>query len=203
MQVRASSVTGRARRAQVVAATIDVVAASGYRAATFARIAERAGLSSTRLISYHFASKAELVTAVVETVLGEIGGEVAAALAGVDPADAPARLAAYVRAVVALHRTHGRSMRALAGIFLDARAEDGTRPYGHDDDQAAVGAVEAILRDGVGRGQFRDLDPFVVGSMVQRSVDGLAFLLTTRPDLDLDHYADELVTAVHRATRPD
>jgi AcrR family transcriptional regulator len=44
-----------ARRREIVAATIDTVAALGYRSASFAKIAERSGLSSTRLISYHFA----------------------------------------------------------------------------------------------------------------------------------------------------
>ena len=36
-------------------AAIETIAQAGYRDATFARIAERAGLSSTGLISYHFA----------------------------------------------------------------------------------------------------------------------------------------------------
>jgi hypothetical protein len=40
-----------------------------------------------------------------------------------------------------------------------------------------------------------------LGSLVQRSVDGLLFLLETRPDLDLDAYADELVEAFDLATR--
>jgi hypothetical protein len=38
---------------------IAVVAEEGFARATFARIRERAGLSSTRLISYHFAGKAD------------------------------------------------------------------------------------------------------------------------------------------------
>ncbi|MEP7024912.1 MAG: TetR family transcriptional regulator, partial [Actinomycetota bacterium] len=51
----ARSVTAMARRSQIVTATIDVIAEVGFGQASFARIAERAGLSSTRLISYHFA----------------------------------------------------------------------------------------------------------------------------------------------------
>jgi hypothetical protein len=42
-------------------------------------------------------------------------------------------------------------------------------------------------------GAFRTFDPFIMGSVIQRSVDGLGFLLETQPDLDLGAYADELV----------
>src|SRR5664280_2542101 len=76
------SVTATARRAQIVAATIDVIVESGYPQASFARIAERAGLSSTRLISYHFAGKAELIAAVVTEVTTAIGQHMAQRMAG-------------------------------------------------------------------------------------------------------------------------
>ena len=72
------SVTATARRAQIVAATVAVIAEEGYAQASFARIAQRAGLSGTRLISYHFAGKADLVAAVVEDVVTSIGEEVGA-----------------------------------------------------------------------------------------------------------------------------
>ncbi len=35
---------------------------------------------------------------------------------------------------------------------------------------------------------------------MQRSLDGIAFLLSARPDLDLAHYASELVETFGRAT---
>src|SRR5699024_12126000 len=63
-----------ARRTQIITATIDVIADEGYGRASFSRIAERAGLSSTRLISYHFAGKDELIAATAKDVMAsEIG----------------------------------------------------------------------------------------------------------------------------------
>ena len=79
MQARNSSaeqsrtLTEQARRAQIVSAAIGTIADLGYRNATFAQIARRAGLSSTGLISYHFAGKEELISEVVRTVLADIG----------------------------------------------------------------------------------------------------------------------------------
>src|SRR5690349_11588172 len=43
-----------ARRAQIVDAAIDVLAEHGYPNTSFAKIAARAGLSSTGMISHHF-----------------------------------------------------------------------------------------------------------------------------------------------------
>ena len=48
-----------ARRAQIVAAAIDTIADVGYAQASFARIAERLGISRG-LISYHFTGKDEI-----------------------------------------------------------------------------------------------------------------------------------------------
>ncbi|MEY9841492.1 TetR/AcrR family transcriptional regulator [Streptacidiphilus sp. EB103A] len=68
-QPQQRSLAATARRAQIVAATIEVIAEEGYARATYSRIARQAGLSSTRLISYHFGSRDELM----EQVLVEVG----------------------------------------------------------------------------------------------------------------------------------
>ena len=48
---------------------------------------------------------------------------------------------------------------------------------------------------------FGIFDPWVLAVTVQRSLDGIAFLLEARPDLNLAHYGDELVALFDRATR--
>ena len=69
------SVTEAARRRQIVDATISTVAEVGYGRASYAQIARQAGLSSTGLISYHFAGKADLIQAVVAQVVSSGQGE--------------------------------------------------------------------------------------------------------------------------------
>src|SRR5215472_566701 len=61
--------TNAARRAQIVESAIETIAELGYAHASFAQIAQRAGLSSTRLISYHFAEKDDLIREVLSTVV--------------------------------------------------------------------------------------------------------------------------------------
>jgi AcrR family transcriptional regulator len=188
------------RRREIIAATIDTVAALGYRAATFAKIAERSGLSSTRLISYHFAGRDELMQATVAHVYQQLQEHVNERLAAA--AGPRAQLAAYIRAVVEFIAEHRTEMQALASIFVSFRDESGDSPaYDADSDKRAIGAVEQILCRGQDDGTFRTFDPFIMGSLVQRSVDGLPFLLETRPDLDLGAYAEELVGTFDIATR--
>ena len=59
--------TERARREQIVASAIAVLARDGYAKATFARIAEEAGISPG-LITYHFGTRDELLDAIGRTI---------------------------------------------------------------------------------------------------------------------------------------
>ena len=197
----ARSVTATARRAQIIAATIDTIAELGYGQASFARIAERAKLSSTRLISYHFAGKDELIQAVVAEVYGEMAAFMGARMR--DVTDPPGALAAYIRGVVAFIATHRTQMDALMSVFLGHVAEDSAEDSAEDDgysDRRAFAPLQEILESGRRSGHFRAFDSFVMAATVQRSLDGLPFLLRTAPELDLDAYAEELVTIFELAT---
>lgn len=207
-----------ARRAQIIAATIETIAELGYARTTFARIAERGGLSSTRLISYHFAGKDELMKAVVGEVYASID-RFLAERAGVEPASRPIRqpsgqpfsppagspadeLRAYITGVVAFIDGHRTQMHALLSIFAALHDETGNRAsYDAETELGVLGHIQDILRRGQATGEFRELDTLVLASTIQRSLDGLPFLLRTEPTLDLPAYAAELVTLFDLATR--
>jgi len=186
--------TGSARRAQIIAAAIDVLADDGYRKASMAAIAQRGGLSSTGLITYHFANKAELVGQVVVEVVGAMGAFMAQRMAGVgDPA---ARLQAYIVGNVDFIGAHPRQMKALLEVFLNGGME--IDPVDH---LAALSPLEKIMQEGQTSGHFRAFDVTIMASVVQRAIEGLPFLLQSRPDLELTLYSSELVELVERATR--
>jgi AcrR family transcriptional regulator len=193
---RTRTFTEQARRAQIVAAAIAAIAEGGYRNASFTQIARRAGLSSTGLISYHFAGKDELIGEVVRTVLAGMGAFMAGRMAAVaSPTEA---LRAYIEGTVAFIDGHRDQMKALADIFINGG-------FGYDAaaETAAVSPLEEILRSGQAAGEFRDFDPVVMATLVQRSVDGLPFLLDMRPDLDVPGYGREVVTVFDLATRTE
>jgi AcrR family transcriptional regulator len=186
--------TENARRAQIVRAAVETIAELGYAKASFARIAERAGLSSTGLISYHFSGKEELMARVVATVHSEIG---AFMHAQVSAAPTPtAMLSAYIEGVVAFIAGHRVEMTALLDIFLNFRPERGEGSY---DDGRVLTPIEGILLAGQECGEFRPFDTGVMAMAIQRAVDGLPFALEAQPDLDLDLYARELVALFTRA----
>ncbi len=191
---RSRSFIEQARRAQIVEAAISTIAELGYARASFARIAACAGLSSTGLISYHFASRTELMGEVVDRVFGLISDHVGGRMA--DQLDPPTALRTYLEANVGFVAEHRAAMAALTEIFLN-----GGVAYGPSEEQAATSPVEQILRAGQASGVFRDFDPSIMAALVQRSVDGFPLLLAARPGLDPAAYAAEVTTAFDLATR--
>jgi AcrR family transcriptional regulator len=186
---RSPTLTEAARRAQIVAAAIETIAELGYRQASFAQIARAAGLSSTGLISYHFAGKGDLMAQVVD--------ETVAAMAGCT--SAAAALETYIRASVEFVAGHRRQMKALLEIFMN-----GGLSYDAGTELVVLSPVETILHGGQSDGEFRDFDPRVMAAVIQRAIDGVPFLLETHPGIDLGAYATELVTTFELATRkPD
>ncbi|MFD1718555.1 TetR/AcrR family transcriptional regulator [Georgenia deserti] len=214
--MQAPSTAATARRTQIIAATIEVVAEVGYARTTFARIARRGGLSSTRLISYHFASKAELMRAIVDDTYRSINdflldrARTDAASRPIQPPEdgrpvspplsASAELRAYIRGVTAYVDQHRARMRAF-GSIVSAVHDDPDSPAlaQADPDGAVMIYLTRLLRRGQDLGEFQTADPLVLASMVQRTLEGLPQLLRHRPDLDTQVYAAELADAVTRA----
>ncbi|MDQ6798776.1 MAG: TetR family transcriptional regulator [Actinomycetota bacterium] len=191
--------TENARRAQIVEAAIQTIAELGFGRASFAQIAKRAGLSSTGLISYHFANKDEVITQVVtetHAALGQFVGQRVQA-----QTTAAGMLRAYITAVVDFIASNGVQMQALLQIFLNFRPTSAGRSNDATTGQMVVSDVERILRHGQDGGEFRQFDTLVMAVTIQRAVDGLPFLLETRSDTDLGSYARELVTLFDLATR--
>ena len=192
------SLTATARRSQIVDAAIETIAELGYGQASFARIAERAGLSSTRLISYHFAGKAELIEQIVLETYAAMGEYMATRMEAAS--SSLGLLEAYIVGVVEFMVAYPTKMKALLGIFLDFRTDDGGRSYDENTEQSTTSRLEDILRSGQASGEFRQFDTYVMAVTVQRAVDGLPFLLEGKPDLDLRAYARELVELFDQAT---
>ncbi len=189
-----------ARRAQIVAATVEVIAEEGFAQASFARIAEEAGLSSTRLISYHFASKDELIEAVVRDVLDAMSGFVGARIDAAESTDGTGNATAILRASIegniGFIASHRGQMQALLQIVL----RSGGLPSGAAEGPGGT-PLEGLLRHGQSTGEFREFDVHAVAGAIQRAIEGLPFMLTWQPDLDCDRFATELVELYLRGVR--
>lgn len=184
-----------ARRAQIVDAAISTIAEMGIVNASYARIAKRAGLSSTGLISYHFENREELIGEVASGVLAAIGEHMATQM-GVDFSNAGEALRRYILGNVEFIDSHRREMKALLEIFIGGGFE-----YGAEEERRAVSPLEAILRRGQREGTFRRFDARVMATVIQRAIDGLPFLLAGDADVDVRRYGLEVATTFDLATR--
>ena len=197
------SVTEAARRAQIVGATIGVLADLGYRRTTFAKIKERAGLSSTRLISYHFTNKAGLMQAVLSTVVEtkhqflteRTGG-------GLDPADRPGYLRAHIETSIAFLRAYPECVRALTELAANADDADGWVMTKVLVDDLRVHGLARQLKQGQAEGVFGDFTPEVMAMSIAQAVDGVAAAYAADPSLDVETYGREIAETFVKATAP-
>jgi AcrR family transcriptional regulator len=193
------SVTTTARRAQIVDAAISTIAELGLNQASFARIAERAGLSSTRLISYHFAGKDDLMQAVVDEVFATAGQYIAPFVL-TEPTPR-AKLRGFIQGSACFYTEYRLHVVAVRDVWANFRRSDGTQRFGMQTHEPEFEVVSQIFREGQARGEFREFDPRVMAITLRQALDGLATLVATDPDLDVDAYTGELVALFDRATR--
>jgi AcrR family transcriptional regulator len=117
------SVTEAARRAQIIGATIETIGELGYTKASFARIKERADLGSTRIISYHFGTKAGLMQAVLTTVTG-IKDEFLVERTG-GGTDRASMLRAYIESEVAFLSAYPQCVRVMLEFAASGDDQEG------------------------------------------------------------------------------
>ncbi|WP_432870351.1 TetR/AcrR family transcriptional regulator [Microtetraspora malaysiensis] len=188
-----------ARRAQIVAAAIETVAELGYARASFAQIAKRAGISSVRLISYHFDGKEDLFQAVVDTVQDEVRAYMHPRIhAHTEPA---AMLAAYIESNLEFMAEHSTKVRALVDVLANARREDGTPLVSSAGFDTPVALLVQHLRNGQLSGVFRQFDAEAVATAIRASIDAAANRLAVGDDFDVRAYGRELSALFALATR--
>ncbi|MFE7784531.1 TetR/AcrR family transcriptional regulator [Streptomyces nigrescens] len=181
--------TERARREQLIDATIDVISTRGYPATSLSAIAERAGLSKAAVL-YHFSSKDKLTRAALEQVMEQFSAYVTERLArAAGPRDA---IVAYVRAMIGYQQANRRQVRVITEMLLDD--EGGTRlktPGSHDTHGRWQGLAD-LLTEGQKAGVLREFDPQTVALAIGGAIDGVIAHWLAHPELDLDAAAAEL-----------
>jgi AcrR family transcriptional regulator len=194
MQARTFTETGR--RAQIVTAAIEVIAEDGYAKASFSRIAKHAGLSSTGMISYHFAGKDDLLAACV----AEIEQVTEAYMQPrIDAADGHvAQLRAYVESNIALVGEHPAAVRALIDIVKNAAAQSG----GVD---GRLALFEEHFRTGQEAGVFCPFDTRTVAKALTAGLDAVVVTAAAAPPepTELARLGRELADLYVRATASD
>jgi AcrR family transcriptional regulator len=186
-----------ARRTQIVTAAIDVIAEASYAGASFARIAERLGISRG-LISYHFAGKDDLIKQVVRQAAEEAKAYIRPRILA--ESTGPGMVRAYIGSNLAFMRDHRNNVIAMIEI---ARSAEGRRNFYSDTDVVdAVRALQNVLTGFQEAGQFRsDFDPHVMAIAIRAAIEAASPRLAMDAEFDIDNYASEIATTFDLATR--
>jgi AcrR family transcriptional regulator len=187
------------RRAQIVSAAIDTIADLGYANASFAQITKRAGLSSPRMISYHFADKNDLIHQILIEVFTAGAKYINEHTLAAD--NDLGRLRAYLLANLRFLREHPKEIAALTEIGPHLRNESGQAYTSTSAQEVSVQSLEQLLSQGQAGGEFRDFDIRSMAIMIRGAIDGAGRRLREEPDFDFDAYTSEVVATFTLATR--
>ncbi|RDV46282.1 TetR family transcriptional regulator [Leifsonia sp. ku-ls] len=193
MATRGPYAKGTAKREEILAVTLEVVADKGCRRTYVSEIAERAGLTQAGLMHY-FRSREELY----EEVLTARGGS--------PWPDAEAPASAVERFIAALEREqHVRGFVQLAVEFSAEASHPGHPSHGfflrrqEEHRQALVAAIEAAQREGdVGP----RLDAAAAADTLSATADGLRARWLLEPDLDVASRLRALWEQLRTASHP-
>jgi AcrR family transcriptional regulator len=190
---RSRGAASAGRREQIVTATIQMLAAHGYVGTSFDSVVAHAGLSSKRLITYHFQTKEQLYEDVIAQV-ARTAADFMTPLIGLQ-ATRRDRLRAYITANIQFIAEFPEHVRALQEIAAHLPRVSAARTM---TDEALDRLVDAFV-DGQRAGEFRSFDPFVMAVSLRASIDAAAGRL--QHGADPTPYAEELATAFDLATR--
>ncbi|WP_241779942.1 TetR/AcrR family transcriptional regulator [Streptomyces natalensis] len=193
----------KARRAQIVDAAVETIAARGFAKASLAQIAERAGISKG-VISYHFAGKDELIELVVEQVYERIGAFVGPRMEEQKEREGGGGwLRVYIQSVAEYMAGHRVQLTALGEIFGNFRKGDGAPRYDVVTSESLYVALEEGFREGQERGDFRPFDVRTMAVSLQSGIDAMFAYWSAYPEHDLAAHARELADLFEHATRAE
>lgn len=186
------------RRAQIIQATIDVVATGGYEHASLARIAERAGVSKG-LVSHYFEDKDDLLAQAVEVAATGMRQGIVDRL---DLSEAvPNVIRAAVRRVAVLNTTHPVEVKAIREITTNLRRPDGTQRIDLLVYEETYQLQERLFRRGQAEGSLREFDTRVMAVTYQGAIDTMLGYFDAHPETDVDAYAVALADLIVAAVR--
>ena len=166
-KVRPASV---ARRSEIIAAAIRVIARDGLRACTVSALESETGFARGHF-TYHFTSKEEIISLAFLTV----GSDWAAfQMQQASGETARERLETQIRAAVAWGQTRPEYFRCLMNFRVEMMRDPGAFPRAPEIRAQFLEAAATTIRQAVAEGEFRpDLDPPWEARVLFAVVDGM------------------------------
>jgi len=172
-------------REAIMRATYCALDQYGYAGLSIQRIADEADLSKSTFY-HHYDNKQDLLTSFVDFILTEFK-RIFSLTAGDDPVE---NLLTYVGLILDPETVGDVAEMSptadVLGTYVELRAQaiqnESIRQKFTEIDQAFEEQLAAIIRDGIERGDFRDVDPEGTATFVLTLIAGHTFRRSTRED---------------------
>lgn len=194
-----STFTERARRTQIMACAVQVLAELGFGGATLAEIARRAGVAKG-VVSYYFAGKDDLLMQVLLDVYGRAGAAIAQRVE--EQSEPAAKIRAYVEANMQFLAQHPADIRAVVEIAASARRPDGSLRFAPQGEDPVLSDLERLLRAGQRTASSDQFDARSLAILIRGAIDTASGRVATDPAFDLSAYTRELVRVIELAIDP-
>jgi AcrR family transcriptional regulator len=192
--VQKRSFIEEARRRQIIEASIEVLNEVGYAKASLAKIATKAGIS-TSLTLYHFQDKQTLMQEVIASIEGSWFAYVQEKLQAVTTL--PEQLKVFVEANLAYMGTRPKYFGAIIELYFNAR-DIPKRVYSGTDDPS-LSYLTKLLTDGQKSGVFKkDFNPVMIAVMIRGSIDQFLGYAAMRYTFDLEAYTAQFMAVLNQ-----
>ena len=177
------------RREEIVDAAVRVVAREGYHGLSFVKVVREAGLSSTRLISYHFGTREELLQQTFAHVLARAAEFMGPRIAAEE--SVRGKIRAYIASnleFLAEDLTYARAAVELAANLPATRGSGG------------LALLESGFQAGQQSGELRPFDPHVMAVALRGAIDAAVLDIVTN-GTDSTRVTADLTDLFDRAIR--
>lgn len=152
------------------------------------------------MITYHFASKEELLRQVVTEIYTASAAEMGRVMAAA-PHSVRDLLHTYIRSSLTFIAEHRTEIRVLGEIFLNLRRSTGELVNGVTEEEPLLAALEEGFRAGQATGEFRPFDTWVMALTLRAAIDKYSAQLGETREIELDTYIRELIELFDGATQ--
>ena len=189
----------KARRKQIVGATIETIAGQGLQNTSLAEIAKALDISQS-VISYHFDGKSELIEETINSIFEQTNAYIKTR---VDvQASSVDKLHAYIDASFEFELAHRDLFVALVDLWGSFGSTEDERRFFSSAYTSCRRHLEKILLEGQETGEFGDFPALTIAAVIQAAIDGIMLQWVFDPDaVDFDACRQHIIEMVERHTK--
>ena len=177
-KVKKNSFIEAHRRKQLIEIAIETIAKSGLKQASFANIAENAGVSKG-VIVYYFNNREDLIDQIMSSIQSDVRATITKRLNM--QVGSVEKLLAYVSAFFSFAEENRSKYTAFTELWTTISAKKESNPYGSLAYEECRSYIGKMLADGQKNGEIIIPDIITASTVIQGIIDGVIIQWTMSP----------------------